>query len=52
MLSDEGTMILSILASAEIALVFPSYGPTKEIMMLALASPGWERVRCSRCEIH
>lgn len=33
MLSDEGTMILSIPASAEITLVFFSYGHTKEIMI-------------------
>lgn len=48
MLSDEGTMTLPISASAEITLVFLSYGRTKEIMVPALASPGWERVHRSR----
>lgn len=44
-------MILSIPASAEITLVFLSHGHTEEIMTLALATPGWESVHCSRCEI-
>lgn len=50
MLSDEGTMIVSVPAFAEITRASLSYGHSQEIMVLCLSFPSWGRAPRSRRE--